>query len=159
MITFELWEKIISFIATTKKDISTEGILICGSLVKNDFHTGSDIDILLLNSELEFKMETIEIDGIIFDRIIATSNILEQILYQESDLSNILSLSFGLETQVIEDSVMLRNLLNQSKKNISLRKLSYQRNDNKISHVSNEIFDIVKIDGEYKLIRDGSIVT
>ena len=52
---------------------------------------------------------------------------------------------------------MLRNLLNQSKKNISLRKLSYQRNDNKIPHVSNEIFDIVKIDGKYKLIRNGSV--
>lgn len=159
MITFELWEKIISFIATTKKEISTEGILICGSLIKNDFRTGSDIDILILNSEREFQMETIKIDGIIFDRIVATPDLLEQILYQETILSNILSLSFGLETQVIEDSTMLRNLLNLSIKNISLRKLSYQRSDNKIPHISNEIFNIVKINGEYKLKRNGTIVT
>jgi len=91
MITFELWENILSFIATTKKDISTEGILICGSLVKNDFHTGSDIDILFLNSKLEFQMETIEIDGIIFDRIIATSNLIEQILSQETFIKYFIS--------------------------------------------------------------------
>ncbi len=158
MITFELWKKIISFIATTKKNVSTEGILICGSLVKNDLHSGSDIDILFLNSKQEFKMETILIDGIIFDRIVATANLLEQVLYQKTNLSDILSLSFGLETQIVEDSVMLRDLLNQSKKNISLRKLSYKRNDNKTPHVSNEIFNIVKIEGEYKLKKNGSIV-
>ena len=159
MITFELWKKIISFIATIKNDISTEGILICGSLIKNDFRTGSDIDILFLNSEQEFQMNTIEIDGIVFDKIIATPDLLKEILHQETNLSNILSLSFGLETQVIEDSTMLRNLLNLSKKNIALRKLSYQRSDNKILHVGNEIFDIVKIDGEYKLKRNRTIVT
>jgi hypothetical protein len=159
MITFEIWEKVISFIATTKKNIPTEGVLICGSLIKNDFRSGSDIDILFLNSELEFQMETIGIDGIIFDRIIVTPDLLVQILNQKTNLSNILSLSFGLETLVIEDSRMLRNLLNLSKKNISQRKLTYQRSESKIPHISNEIFDIIKIDGEFKLKRNGTIVT
>jgi predicted nucleotidyltransferase len=159
MILFELWEKVISFIAASKASISTEGILICGSLAKNDFRNGSDVDILFLNSELEFKMESIKYDQIIFDRIIATSDILEQILYQKTSLSNIFSLSFGLETQVIEDSTKLRKLLKLSKTNITRRSLSYKRDETKTPHNINEIFNLTIVEDEYKLRRNGIIIT
>ncbi len=158
MITLSLWKTIITYIENVKKTLKVDGVLICGSLPNNKFQKGSDVDLLFLANNEDFSMETILFENIIFDTMIASTSILKDILLQQSIFSDVLSLSFGQTSQIIDESDNLRCLLGLSKKNIVERELSYQRTKDKEPHVFDEIFYTQKIDGIYRLLKDGKTV-
>lgn len=158
MITFDLWKTIIQYIETVKKTVIIEGIVICGSLPNNKYQEGSDVDLLLISNTSEFSMKTVLFKNIIFDTMISSTLTLTKILNQSSSLSDVFSLSFGLNNQIIEESEDVRSLLKVAESNINSRNLTYLRPKNKSAHIFNETFYIKNINGVYKLLKDGKIV-
>ncbi|MGL1893666.1 MAG: nucleotidyltransferase domain-containing protein [Spirochaetaceae bacterium] len=153
MITLDLWKTIIIYIDKVKTTVNVEAILICGSLPNNKFKEGSDIDLLFLTDKEKFSMETVLFNGYIFDTMISSESILQDVLLQKSSLSDVLSLSLGLTNLIIEDSKSIKNLISTSEENIKNRDLSYKRSENKAAHVLNEKFKISKSDGVYELVK------
>ena len=157
-ITLELWKRIIEFIEEIKLNQSTNGIMLCGSLPNNLYKSDSDIDVLCLSEEKDFSMICINSDEYLFDQMLARYPILSDILKEKTELSNVLSLSFGLHQLIIEDSENLRFLIEQSKENIIKRNLSYRRSENKTAHIINVEYTIKRIDNNYKLMKDDKII-
>lgn len=94
MIDFSLWKSILIFIGKYKEQNETLGILICGSLIRGQLRTGSDIDILFLQNKIDFEMENLHNEYYPIDRLQAKSEILESILNEKTEFSDILSLFF-----------------------------------------------------------------
>ncbi len=158
MITLNLWKSIILYIENIKNTVNVDGVLICGSLPNNKFQNGSDVDVLFLTDNEDFSMKTVLFENIIFDTMITSTFILKDILQQQSVFSDILSLSFGLTNLIIEDSDNLRSISELSENNINNRGLTYLRPKDKAPHNINEIFYVKKIDGIYRLVKDGKPV-
>jgi predicted nucleotidyltransferase len=159
MITFKLWKCIINFIEYKKTMLATNGILLCGSLPAGEFTPGSDIDILFLTPNFEFYMETVSFRDYIFDTMHASFILLDRILNQQSGLSDILSLSFGLHNLLIEDGNHMRKIMKKAESNIKKRQLHYSRPGKKQPHKPGDLFTVKPIDGIYRLMRGNHIVT
>lgn len=160
MIDLSLWKSILGFIKEYKELTETTGILICGSLTRGNLRSGSDIDILLLQNKFDFEMEVLHNDNYPIDRLQASPKILESILQENSNISNILSLSFGSSKIIIEDSPQLRKIIEIAEKNIFERKLSYTPPMTKDPHiVDGAIFTVRKTDLGFDLLKNNEIIT
>jgi len=159
LIDFSLWKSILNFIEKYKEENETSGILICGSLIRGQLRPGSDIDILLLQNNVNFEMETLHNENYPIDRLQAKSEILESILNEKTEFSNILSLSFGSSKIIIEDSNQLRNIIKIAEKNILERNLCYIAPITKEPHIiDGAIFTVKWKDSRYYLQKNGLTV-
>lgn len=130
------------------------GCMICGSYVSGQYDQESDIDILFLADDREFDMRLIMYKDTLFDCMIVNQKILMELLNQESSLSNILSLSFGLNQKVIIDTIQIQKLVVKATENIQERALSYQKNENKpIKIVDGIPYTLQVEDGIYYLYK------
>lgn len=157
LISLNLWKNILTFIEQAKKNIKTNGAMICGSLPNNKYQKGSDVDILLLSENIAFKMETIKKNNI-YDKMTCSPNIINEILIQDSPLSDVLSLSFGLHNLIIEDSNLIRRIISRSELNIKNKNLIYSRPANKKQHIGNESFKLTQNNGIFKLTKNNSVL-
>ena len=156
MIDITLWKSILNFIEEYKEINETSGILICGSLIRGKLRPGSDIDILFLQDKVDFEMEVLHNDNYPIDRLQASPEILESILKERTEFSDILSLSFGSSKIIIEDSSSLRKIINLAEQNILERDLSYTAPVTKKAHIiDGSIFTVIREDSRYYLQKDG----
>ena len=156
MINLTLWKSIINFIDEYKKNTETTGILICGSFTRGKLRPGSDIDILLLQKNINFEMEVLPNNEYPIDRLHAMPEVIESILLEKSEFSDILSLSLGTTIIIIEDSPSMRKVIEIAEKNIKERSLVYTAPITKEPHVVNgDIFTVKRINSRYFLQKNG----
>ena len=147
------------FINKHKNTMDITGCLICGSYITGGYNFNSDIDVLLLSTNNSFEMILENYQDTLFDRMIVDPKILENILLGKSLLSNILSLSFGLDQKVIINSNEIVKIITIAKRNIINRKLEYKRSENKPKKVIDGIPYLLKqVDDKYYLVKNGIIV-
>ena len=159
MVDYTVWEDILSFIKDYKEKKGTTGIMICGSLISGHLHPGSDIDILFLQKEIDFEMELIPYGEYPIDRLQANPDLLIKILSEETEFSDVLSLSFGSSKLIIEDSPLLRNLIEIAEQNIKSRNLEYFHKKNKKPHIVDGGKYTVSYDGkQHNLRKNGAII-
>jgi hypothetical protein len=141
----------------TGKD--TLGCLICGSYASGNYNSESDIDILILKKEHPFEMLLESYQGLLFDRLFVDTKLLETILYEESELSNILSLSFGLAQSVYITSTDITNIIKISKENITKRQLTYTKAVNKPKkNIDGIPLYVMKVEEQYHLVKNDQVI-
>ena len=159
MINIDVWKSIIQYISNIKSTNETVGILICGSFARGTLRKGSDIDILFLQQNIDFRMELKPNDFYPIDQLQASPDLLLDILKEDSRLSDTLSLSFGSNQIIIEDTIYMDQILSKAKENIVKRSLTYKVSKEKEPHIIDKaVFTVSKIDSVYRLLCNGDPV-
>lgn len=158
MITLDIWNEVLAFAQSTDRQFPAAGIMICGSIARNEYRLGSDIDILFLSDSTPFCMETIPRGKLLFDRMVSPAATLGAILTQVSPLSNVLSLSFGSAQIMLRDSDELRALVGLSRSNMARRNLSYSRWSFDKIHRSGQSFTVEERGGLLRLMSDDQVI-
>ncbi len=152
-------DMIYEYIDIYKNRLNIVGSLLCGSYVSGGYNAKSDIDLLVLSSNHPFEMILEEYRNILFDRMIVDPELLKAILFSECELSNILSLSFGLCQKVIIKSKDIDEIVIISENNIKERELKYIKDKEKPLKIIDEIpYLVKKINEKYYLIKNKVII-
>ena len=151
--------KIDRFVAHTKRTLPTCGVLMCGSFARGDYDPQtSDIDILFLSKDMPFRMELQLFENVIFDKLVADPDMLIDVLSNLSEVSKILSHSFGSEHRIIEHSDALVRLLELASENIKAGDFRVEKTIIKQPKtVDGSIYTMQKVNGIYRLLKNDEV--